>query len=73
MCFIFKTKCLLFNSIISVNQFITRYDRVLVFLINETTKSRTPKSPAKFHLNLHGKDRTEYNFCNLTDHTYLQL
>ena len=68
MRFIFKTKCLLFNSIISVNQFITRYDRVLVFLINETTKSETPT--AKFDLNLHGKDRTEYN---LTNHTYLQL
>ena len=70
MCSIFKTKCLLFNSIISVNQFITRYDRVLVFLINETTKSETPTSPAKFDLNFHGKDRTEYN---LTDHTYIQL
>ena len=70
MCSILKTKCLLFSSTISVNQFITRYDRVLVFLINETTKPETPTSPAKFNLNLRGKDRTEYN---LTDHTYLQL
>ena len=70
MCSIFKTKCLLINSIISVDQFITRYDRVLVFFINETTKSETPISPAKFDLKLRGKDRTENN---LTDYTHLCL